>query len=241
MNPKFVRFDYCQVNSIGRILHGVFAVLVTLQSFAADPATQVKEVNPALRPIVEVKDLPHVLLIGDSISIGYTLPVRSLLEGKANLHRIPTNGGPTTNGLANLDGWLGDRHWDVIHFNWGLHDLKVMPDGAYMVSPEDYERNLERLVGRLKQTGASLVWASTTPVPQGKLSPLRKPADAGKYNAIAKRVMEKNGIEIDDLFSFALPRLKTIQRPANVHFTKEGSAQLAERVAECITENLPKR
>ena len=58
--------------------------------------------NPAL---VEVKDdpaLPRVLLIGDSISIGYTVPTRRLLEGKANVHRIPTNGGPTTRGLEHI-------------------------------------------------------------------------------------------------------------------------------------------
>ena len=68
--------------------------------------------------------LPRVLLIGDSISIGYTLPTRELLDGKANVHRIPTNGGPTTRGLEQLDRWLGDSRWDVIHFNFGLHDLK---------------------------------------------------------------------------------------------------------------------
>ena len=30
-------------------------------------------------PIVEVEGLPNVLIIGDSISIGYTLPTRALL------------------------------------------------------------------------------------------------------------------------------------------------------------------
>jgi hypothetical protein len=69
-----------------------------------------------------VAGLPRVLLIGDSISMGYTLDVRELLKGKANVHRIPTNGGPTTNGLKNIKAWLGDSKWDVIHFNWGLHD-----------------------------------------------------------------------------------------------------------------------
>ena len=64
--------------------------------------------NPAFAPVQDVAGLPRVLLIGDSISIGYTLDVRELLKGKANVHRIPTNGGPTTNGLANLSKWLGD-------------------------------------------------------------------------------------------------------------------------------------
>ena len=37
--------------------------------------------NPAMVEIQDVPGLPRVLLIGDSISIGYTLPVRGLLQG----------------------------------------------------------------------------------------------------------------------------------------------------------------
>lgn len=48
--------------------------------------------NPAYREIKDAPGLPRVLLIGDSISIGYTEPVRMELAGKANVHRIPTNG-----------------------------------------------------------------------------------------------------------------------------------------------------
>ena len=57
---------------------------------------------PAMAPVQDVPGLPRVLIIGDSISIGYTVPVRKLLEGKANVHRIPTNGGHTKNGVTNL-------------------------------------------------------------------------------------------------------------------------------------------
>ena len=116
-----------------------------------------------MTPIEGVKGLPHVLIIGDSISIGYTLPTRALLQGKVNLHRIPTNGGPTIKGLSEIEKWLGDRKWDLIHFNWGLHDLKYMgKDGTNLVPKEkggvvqvpltDYEKNLEKLVIRMKKS-----------------------------------------------------------------------------------------
>ena len=75
-----------------------------------------KRPNP-MTPIEDVAGLPRVLLIGDSISIGYTLPTRELLKGKVNLHRIPTNGGPTIKGLKHIESWLGNKKWDVIHFN----------------------------------------------------------------------------------------------------------------------------
>ena len=72
--------------------------------------------DPALTHIDHGSGLPRVRIIGDSISIGYTLDVRDLLKGKANVHRIPTNGGPTSNGLKHIDAWLGSGKWDVIHF-----------------------------------------------------------------------------------------------------------------------------
>jgi acyl-CoA thioesterase-1 len=181
---------------------------------------------------------PRVLLIGDSISIGYAPAVRKLLDGKADVQLIPDNGGPTTNGLKNLSAWLGEGRWDVIHFNWGLHDLRIMEDGARQVPIEAYEKNLGELIARLKTTGAKLIWCSTTPVPEGKLSPPRRPEDVPRYNEIAARIMHTNGIAINDLYGFALPRLAQIQRPENVHFTEAGSEQLAQIVAEAVVKAL---
>ncbi len=73
-----------------------------------------------------VKDdpsLPRILIIGDSISRGYTLPVRKALAGKVNVHRAPANCGPTATGLKKLDVWLGNGKWDLITWNFGIHDL----------------------------------------------------------------------------------------------------------------------
>lgn len=194
--------------------------------------------SAAMRPILDNPNLPRVLLIGDSISIGYTLPVRKLLDGTANLHRIPVNGGPTTRGVAELERWLGAGRWDVIHFNWGLHDLKLMTNGVHQVELADYETNLRQLVKRLQATGAKLIWASTTPVPDAKLNPPRRVADIVGYNEAALRVMQENGVAVDDLYAFALPRLKEIQLPSNVHFRPAGSEQLAQVVAQSIKKAL---
>ncbi len=201
-------------------------------------APKKRKPNPAYAAPKDDLNLPYVLLIGDSISIGYTKPTRDALAGKANVHRIPTNGGPTTRGVENIDQWLGDRKWDVIHFNWGLHDLKYI-DGKKQVPLADYEKNLRKLVDRLKKTGATLIWCSTTPVPEG-CSPPRKNEDVIAYNAVAKKIMDENEIQIDDLYAFVLPKLKETQRPANVHFTPEGSKVLAGKVAKSISDALKK-
>jgi lysophospholipase L1-like esterase len=186
-------------------------------------------------PIEDDPKLPRVLLIGDSISIGYGLPVRKLLSGKANVHRIPANGGTTGNGVFQIDAWLGKEKWDVIHFNFGLHDLKIMSDGLHQVPIDSYRRYLKLIVTRLKKTGAKLIFAATTPVPAGKVSPPRKPEDVEAYNKAALEIMREEGVEVNDLYGFALPRLAEIQMPVNVHFKNEGSEDLAKQVARKIS------
>ena len=74
------------------------------------PLAAQKPAGP-LAPIQDQEGLPRVLLIGDSISIGYTLPVRELLKGKANVHRPSTNCGPTSRGVSGIDQWLGKGKW----------------------------------------------------------------------------------------------------------------------------------
>lgn len=194
--------------------------------------------DPSHAPAEDRPGLPRVLLIGDSISTGYTIAVREALAGKATVHWPSENCGPTTRGRDRLDAWLGQGRWDVIHFNFGLHDLK-MDNGKHQVPLQDYEKNLRAIVARLKKTGATLIWCSTTPVPE-KTSPPREEDGVTAYNAAAKRIMDENGIRIDDLYRFALPRLDEIQRPADVHFTPEGSKVLARQVAASIEEALAK-
>lgn len=230
-------------------------VALVVMAGAADEASgepkPAKRVPPVFAPIEDDPSLPRVLLIGDSISIGYTLGVRERLAGRANVHRPPANCASTLEGLANLDAWLGDGKWDLIHFNWGLHDLKFLgPNGENLADPEapdsrrkvpieDYERHLGVLVKRLQATGAVLVWRTTTPVPEGAKG--RVPGDAARYNEVAARVMKQAGVAVHDLFGSVKPRLSELQRPSDVHFTREGSAVIAEETAAVIREALGAR
>jgi acetyl esterase len=216
------------------------------------PDRKQNRVNPVFAPIEDTPGLPRVLLIGDSISIGYTLPVRKLLAGKANVHRVPTNARHTGIGLENIHKWLGDGKWDVIHFNWGLHDLcyrsrdaktpgrKDKVNGSLDLTFDEYQQNLRRLVKILKATGAGLIWASTTPVPDGE--PGRIKGDEVRYNKAAEKIMKENGVMINDLYDHASPKLSQIQLPnGNVHFTAEGSQYLAEHVSASILKALDKK
>ena len=191
------------------------------------------------------KPLPRVLLIGDSIRGGYQQGVKKLLAGKAFVVAQQGNGEHTWTGLKKLDEWLGDGKWDVIHFNWGMWDLAYRNpksknfghldkvDGKLTTSLPDYEKNLRTLVARLKKTGATLVWASTTPVPDGE--PGRIKGDAVKYNAVAAKIMAANSIAIDDLHAEVIRQGRP--RSNNVHDT----GNLSRKVADSIIAALASR
>jgi lysophospholipase L1-like esterase len=205
-------------------------------------------------PMAPIKDdpaLPRVLLIGDSISIGYTLSARAELKGVANLHRIPTNGGPTSRGLENIEKWIGQTKWGVIHFNWGLHDLcyrdpksktqgnRDKVNGKVTHDLEEYAAKLEKLVLRLKKTEAHLIFATTTPVPEGEAG--RKVGDDLRYNKAAVAVMKRHKVVINDLHAAVAGKMETLgTRPGNVHFKPEGSKLLGQKVAAVIKEALGK-
>lgn len=199
-------------------------------------------------PVVDDPGLPRVLLIGDSISEGYTFPVRQALRGKANVHRIATNARHSRRGLSLLDTWLGDGNWDVVHFNFGLHDVsrtypvngvKVAHDQT-RVPPDEYGRNLREVVARLRATGAVTIWASTTAVPPRPPGPGRRNEDVVRYNRVAANVMRELGVPVNDLYELSRQKLRDNGRTGrhDVHFDDDGYLSLGTQVAAAIAATL---
>lgn len=217
------------LSTLGSSLHAIFTA----------PAGADLLLHPAYVPVADVHGLPRILLLGDSISIGYTLPVRRALKGFANVHRPAANCGSTANGLEQLESWLGEGKWDAIHLNFGLHDC--VRNGAGQVVPLDaYQSNLEAIFTRLAKTGARLAWASTTPVAGNVLCPdlssdgqplAYRESDVEQYNAAAAAVAKAFSAEIDPLDQCIWPRLQELQVPNDVHFTRAGYAELGRQVA----------
>lgn len=196
------------------------------------------------------KDLPQVLILGDSISMGYTPFVIEDLQKIANVSRPMNKKGGyencqgTNNGVKNIDRWLGSTNWEIIHFNFGLHDLKhVDPvtgknsnkkEDPLQANLKQYKKNLKQIVKRLKNTQAKLIFATTTPYPTNPTGPLRDPGMSDEFNKVALKIMKKNNIEINDLHEYVLPRMKEMQIEQNVHFKKSGSKILGKLVANKI-------
>ncbi len=178
--------------------------------------------------------LPRVILIGDSISRSYTMGVRRALAGIANVHRAPANCGSTATalGFEILKLWLnqGGSQWDVVYFNFGIHDRNR--DG------EEYAANLVNIIDHLRETGATLIFARTTPF-ENEDAP---GVDASvPLNAIADAVMAEQGVAVDDLHAAVAERVAELQGEDHVHFTAEGIAVLAEHVAATIKAALEGR
>lgn len=193
---------------------------------------------------------PRILIIGDSISIGFTPFVEEMFQGRAKVFHNPGNAQHTGTGLEKIDHWLGDDAWDVIHFNWGLWDLCYRhPDspnqgnrdkgkGTLTTSLEDYEANLEALVGRLKETGAKLVWGNTSYVPTGEVG--RFKGDELKYNRVAEKIMLRHGISINDIRALTSEfQSSWFRAPGDVHYTSEGYRTIAVQVVDAIELVVP--
>ena len=201
------------------------------------------------------RELPKILIIGDSISGGYFPFVKKNLIGKAKVFQ-PTyydkNGkiksccGGTSQAVKEIGIYLSDIKWDIIHFNFGLHDIKHIDpitgknsknlSHPHQASPEQYEKNLIEIVEKLKRTGAKLIFATTTPYPHKLGKQMRSPGMPKVYNEVALRVMNNNGIEINDLYGLVLPRMEELQRPNNVHFLEKGSEVLAEHITKLLIQ-----
>lgn len=193
----------------------------------------------------EAPALPVVVLIGDSIRMGYAPVVAEKLKGVAEVVTAKENGGDSRNVLKNLDAWAVAPKPAVIHFNAGLHDLKAdKMTGTHQVELDAYRANLEKIVKRLEaETSARLIFATTTPVIDDRhkaAKPFsREEADVEAYNRAALAIMKKSPqVEVDDLHALAKGLGPGSMTADGVHFTKEGSVALGEQVASAIKKAL---
>ena len=190
------------------------------------------------------KPLPKVVLIGDSIRIGYAPFVAKLLAGKAIVVSAKPNGEDTANVLRNLEEWVVKENPDVVHLNAGLHDLKLSA-GRYQVPLADYEKNLTTILDRIrKETKATVIFATSTPIMDGRHAQRkagfdRFEADVRRYNVAADALMRQAGVPVNDLHKLvedAGP--EKIFLPDGTHYTPEGYELMAAAVAEHILRSL---
>lgn len=175
----------------------------------------------------------HMLIIGDSISIGYTPTLTERLT-QYKVKRIPVNGSHTRVGVANIDEWLSDHPgWECISFNFGLHDLSH----NRLVPIDEYESNLRIISERIKQATPHPVFILTTTSPANET--IYKDSDVIAYNEVAIRIMTELGIPMIDAYGASLEIPQLHLHPDlmdDVHYTAEGYRYLGEFIVNEIDE-----
>ena len=191
--------------------------------------------------------LPRVLLLGDSIRLGYAPLVAQRLDGVAEVISPKENGADTEFTLKMLNSWLDDGKPVVVHLNCGLHDLKLSAKTkTHQVPLDDYEKNLATIVERIRANSKSarIVFASTTPIHderhRARKSDFdRTDRDVQAYNDRAAKVMRGLGVPIDDLYRIVTDGgVAALLGPDGTHYTAAGNERLADAVADCIRRQL---
>lgn len=189
-------------------------------------------------------EVKRVLVIGDSISIGYTPFIKAALSPDVEVSHNPGNGGSTQRGLDSMQKWLDNRDWDLILFNFGLHDMVHkdsagkydVVNGKIAVPLKAYRKNLEAIADKLNETTAKVIFVTTTMVPEGASG--RKTASVPEYNEVALKVMKKKNIQVVDLYQPSLEIHPGNSKPKDVHYTPKGYELLAQLLAKEIKEAL---
>ena len=152
--------------------------------------------------------------------------------------------------MKRIKNWIGEKQWDVIQFNWGLWDLcyrdknskeqgnRDKIHGKITYNLEDYEANLEAIVLILKETTkAKLIFVTTSYVPEKEAG--RYSNDPIKYNAVAKKLMNKHGILVNDIYEKSISIHKKYGLGTDdVHYTKEGYQKLSELIVKVLQKEI---
>lgn len=186
--------------------------------------------------------MKKIILIGDSIRMGYESTVFEQLAGAAEFFSPEDNGGDSRNVLAHLDEWATSLQPDIVHLNCGLHDLKreFATLEQTQVPLEEYRQNLETIFRQITETGATLIWATITPVMYERHHELkgfdRREEDVATYNAVALEVARQFNLPVDDLNAVVMQagREKLMGDGDGVHFFPDGYQVLGMAVADFL-------
>lgn len=187
-----------------------------------------------------MKELQKILLLGDSIRTNYQKTVQDNLNGVAKVFFPSENCEHTLFTLSLVDKWIDEvDEIDIIHWNNGLHDVGHNPFRyPNQFSLKMYVKNLEFIYHKLKNTNAKIIWATMTPVNSNKKYDKNEwfwnNDEIMKYNNEALKLMKKNNILINDLYSKIIPNTDKYLGEDGLHLSEAGIKICAESVVKNI-------
>ncbi len=189
------------------------------------------------KAVISDPALPRVLFIGDSILQGYMGSVLAQLKAKADVDFWVTPLWQSERFNTVLSQVLAEGPYHVVHMNIGLHGW---PEGRIL--PGTYEPLTQAFVDVIRKTSpnAKVIWASSTPTFNkqnlqefnGEINPVIL-----EHNAMASRVMEKNGVPINDFYELLVDK-SSLVRPDGVHWTSPAMKLLGEMAVRSVLREL---
>lgn len=193
--------------------------------------------------------MKRVLLLGDSIRMGYDDLIRDMLKDECEVVYEEDNGR-----FSSYTLWQANQcfktygRFDLVHWNNGYWDMNVeAPMTEAMHTVEEYVHFLGRIIHEIRRNGAKIVFATTTPVPEKGTSldntgtGMEISYDNNwveQYNTAAKKLMEQEHVPVNDLYALMLTRKDYYKCSDGLHLTEEGYRLCAEQAVRLIRKEL---
>ena len=195
--------------------------------------------------------MKKVLLLGDSIRMGYEEYVKEYLDGQCQVYYDAQDNGR----FAFYTLWQANqffRHegkFDVVHWNNGYWDMNIEPPMEEPLCPvEDYVHLLHRIIREIRRNGAKIIFATTTPILRSGSAADNTGTGADAiayndqwvqtYNAAAVKVMEEEGVTVNDLYALCKEDPNYYKCEDLLHLTEEGYRRCARQTADLILRAL---
>ena len=192
--------------------------------------------------------MKNLLLLGDSIRMGYDKSVKKTLEGKVNVIFPNDNCRFASYLLRYFHEYLGGvkgEDIDVIHWNAGLWDTLRLFDEEPHTPIDIYEYYIERICIRIKKLcpNARVIFATSTKVNSEKLIKdfpdfKRYNEDIEEYNDAAVKIVKKYGFKINDLYAFSSTLPQDAHSDAVHYYTPAGTEAFTNRVLSVVVPEL---
>ena len=189
--------------------------------------------------------MKNVLLVGDSIRIGYDKAVEKTLAGKANVYYPADNCRFAPYVLRYIHEYkalVKDGEVDVLHWNVGLWDCLRLFDEEPLVPIDIYAYYIDRICVRIQKVfpQAKVIFATSTSVLTEKMKPhfKRYNDEIEAYNKAAIEVVKKYGFAVNDLYAVSVSLPEEAHSDAVHFYTPEGTKAFTDQVLSYVVPAL---